>query len=474
MKYHDIGQINDEIARFRRCAPKGTFMEDFATAPSPGIVATTLQNAFYDSHERYLDALARELRHEYRAIHDAGLMLQIDAPDLAMERTMLFQDLSDADFLKMCELHLHAINTAVEGIPRDRWRLHVCWGNWEGPHEHDVPLGSILSILYKTTAGALTIEFANPRHAHEYDAIRKAGWPKDMILIPGVIEIDQQFRRASGSGGEANCGGRRRGRRPRARHRLDRLRLRHICRPRMGRRLRWCGRSLNHCARAPISRPRGCGGSRARRNDYARLGCTASPSTFRAAVTRTAVAHATQKASRYDVTKITPLHPAIRGSIRNDHTDEDGLDHERDHGVDEHQSKLTTMTCQPLMRVKHKPAPRMVTRIPVKVDRGPPSGRVTGSISSSMAHLTAAWTRVATPALRMALSRWKLTVPFGLTPRIAAMSEDDLPRATQGEDLKLPLREERSPLFSAALSPGVARRCLMIAINNSKSIGLVT
>ncbi len=193
VKYHDIGQINDEIARFRRCAPKGTFLEDFATAPSPGIVATTLQNAFYDSHERYLDALARELRHEYMAIHDAGLMLQIDAPDLAMERTMLFQDLSDADFLKMCELHLHAINTAVEGIPRDRWRLHVCWGNWEGPHEHDVPLGSILSILYKTTAGALTIEFANPRHAHEYDAIRKAGWPKDMILIPGVIELTSNF-----------------------------------------------------------------------------------------------------------------------------------------------------------------------------------------------------------------------------------------------------------------------------------------
>jgi 5-methyltetrahydropteroyltriglutamate--homocysteine methyltransferase len=193
IKYHDVGQIKDEIARFRRCAPKGTFAEDFATAPSPGIVATTLQNAFYDSHEKYLDALARELRHEYMAIHDAGLILQIDAPDLAMERTMMFQDLSDTEFLKMCELHLHAINKAVDGIPRDRWRLHVCWGNWEGPHEHDVPLGSILSILYKTTAGALTIEFANPRHAHEYEAIRKAGWPKDLILIPGVIESTSNF-----------------------------------------------------------------------------------------------------------------------------------------------------------------------------------------------------------------------------------------------------------------------------------------
>lgn len=193
VKYNDLSQIRNEIARFRRCAPKGTFAEDFATAPSPGIVATTLQNMFYESHEKYLDALACELRHEYMAIHDAGLILQIDAPDLAMERTMMFQDLSEPDFLKMCELHLQAINKAVDGIPRESWRLHVCWGNWEGPHEHDVALGSILPILYQTTAGALTIEFANPRHAHEYDAIRKAGWPKDLILIPGVIESTSNF-----------------------------------------------------------------------------------------------------------------------------------------------------------------------------------------------------------------------------------------------------------------------------------------
>jgi 5-methyltetrahydropteroyltriglutamate--homocysteine methyltransferase len=193
VKYHDLTQIQGEIARFRRCAPQGTFAEAFATAPSPGIVATTLQNVFYDSHERYLDALARELRHEYEAIHAAGLILQIDAPDLAMERTMTFQDLSDADFVKVCERHLQAINTAVAGIPRDRWRLHVCWGNWEGPHVHDVPLGAILPVLFQTTAGALSIEFANPRHAHEYDTIRRAGWPKDLILIPGVIESTSNF-----------------------------------------------------------------------------------------------------------------------------------------------------------------------------------------------------------------------------------------------------------------------------------------
>lgn len=193
VRYRDLTQIEGEIARFRRCTPQGSFLEEFATAPSPGIVATTLQNVFYDSHENYLNALARELRHEYRAIHEAGLILQIDAPDLAMERTMTFQDLSDAEFLKVCELHLHAINAAVAGIPRERWRLHVCWGNWEGPHIHDVPLAAILPILYQTAAGALTLEFANPRHAHEYDAIKRAGWPKDLILIPGVIESTSNF-----------------------------------------------------------------------------------------------------------------------------------------------------------------------------------------------------------------------------------------------------------------------------------------
>ena len=109
------------------------------------------------------------------------------------DRTMMFQDLSDADFLKICDLHLNAINKAVEGIPRESWRLHVCWGNWEGPHLHDVPLGSILSILYKTRAGALSIEFSNPRHAHEYAALKKHPLPKDMLLIPGVVETTSNF-----------------------------------------------------------------------------------------------------------------------------------------------------------------------------------------------------------------------------------------------------------------------------------------
>src|SRR5256885_7418360 len=132
VKYIDIGPIRDEIARFNKYA-FGAFAEPFMTAPSPGIVATTLMNAHYDSHEAYVNALATELRKEYMAIHEAGILLQVDAPDLAMERVMNFQDETDEGFVKICEMHLAAINKACEGIPRDRWRLPTRLGHWEGP-----------------------------------------------------------------------------------------------------------------------------------------------------------------------------------------------------------------------------------------------------------------------------------------------------------------------------------------------------
>ena len=195
VRYQSTKDIEDEIARFKACAvAAGTrFAETFATAPSPGIVATTMVNAYYKSHEDYLMALAREMRPEYQAIHGAGLILQIDAPDLAMERTMTFQDQSDAEFVKTCELHMTALNTAIEGIPRDRVRLHCCSGSWEGPHVHDIALAPILPVLYQAHVGALTIEFANPRHQHEYDTLRTNPLPKDWLLVPGVIDTTTNF-----------------------------------------------------------------------------------------------------------------------------------------------------------------------------------------------------------------------------------------------------------------------------------------
>ena len=192
--YTDLGPIEAELKRFKEAVKSANaFSESFMTAPSPGIISTTMYNAHYDSHDAYLDALAREMSKEYQAIHKAGLLVQIDAPDLAMDRTMFYRDKSDSDFVKDCERHVAAINKGIAGIPRERVRLHVCYGNWEGPHIHDVPLATILPALYHANVGALSIEFSNPRHAHEYAAFKKVPLPKDMILIPGVIETTSNF-----------------------------------------------------------------------------------------------------------------------------------------------------------------------------------------------------------------------------------------------------------------------------------------
>ena len=194
LHYLDIAPIQKEIERLKTAVVTVSgsavpgFTDCFLTAPSPGIISTTMFNAFYDSHGSYLMALAREMSIEYRAITDAGFILQLDSPDLAMDRAMFYRDLSDADFVKAAETHVAALNKGIEGIPRDRVRLHCCWGNWEGPHLHDVALETILPVLYQANVGALSIEFANPRHQHEYEAIRRNRPPANMALIPGVID----------------------------------------------------------------------------------------------------------------------------------------------------------------------------------------------------------------------------------------------------------------------------------------------
>ena len=194
LRYHDTSAIDAELSRFKRIGGDGNpFAEIFMTAPSPGIIASTMLNAYYDSNEAYLAALAREMSNEYLAIHAAGFVLQIDAPDLAMDRTMFYRDKSDAEFVKACELHVAMINKAIADIPRERVRLHVCYGNWEGPHIHDVALEKILPALYQAKVGALSIEFSNPRHAHEYAALKRVPLPADMVLIPGVVETTSNF-----------------------------------------------------------------------------------------------------------------------------------------------------------------------------------------------------------------------------------------------------------------------------------------
>ncbi len=191
VRYVNSAPINEDAARLKRMGDR--FSERFMTAPSPGIVATTMLNQYYDSHETYLMALAKALSNEYRAIHDAGLILQIDAPDLAMEHHRFFNGLTDAEFLRQLELHVAAINLGIEGIPRDRIRLHVCWGNNDGPHIYDIAMSAILPELYRANVGALSIEFANPRHQHEYDALRDNPLPAHMLLMPGVLDTTTNF-----------------------------------------------------------------------------------------------------------------------------------------------------------------------------------------------------------------------------------------------------------------------------------------
>jgi len=166
----------------------GKYVEPFMTAASPGIVCTTLRNAWYDSHEAYVRAVARELRKEYELIVSRGYVLQLDCPDLAMEWHGMFQNGSLRQFQDAVAIHIDAINEALVNIPRDRVRLHLCWGNYDGPHDCDVPLEDILPIVYGAKVAAFSVEFANPRHQHEYAAIKKHPLPKDVILIPGVID----------------------------------------------------------------------------------------------------------------------------------------------------------------------------------------------------------------------------------------------------------------------------------------------
>jgi 5-methyltetrahydropteroyltriglutamate--homocysteine methyltransferase len=189
LHYLDVAPIQQEIERLKRNAQAaGAFAECFMTAPSPGIISTTMLNAYYGSHEAYLAALAREMRKEYLAIYEAGLILQIDAPDLAMDRSVFYRDLSEAGFVKAAEKHVAALNQAIAGIPPDRIRLHCCWGNWDGPHIFDVDLERILPVLYQAGVGGLSIEFANPRHQHEYQALHRHKLPAHMVLLPGVID----------------------------------------------------------------------------------------------------------------------------------------------------------------------------------------------------------------------------------------------------------------------------------------------
>jgi 5-methyltetrahydropteroyltriglutamate--homocysteine methyltransferase len=195
VRYEDLGEAERECDLFLRAAeaaPK-QFAERFMTAVSPGTIATILLNAHYDSHERYVLALADEMRKEYELIHARGLVLQLDCPDLAMERVRFFQHDSLDRFLEAVALHVEAINRATAGIPADRIRLHLCWGNYDGPHVHDVPLEAVLPIVLGAKVGALSLPLGNPRHQHEHRVLARHRLPEGMLFLPGVIDTTTNY-----------------------------------------------------------------------------------------------------------------------------------------------------------------------------------------------------------------------------------------------------------------------------------------
>ncbi|MDQ4078146.1 MAG: cobalamin-independent methionine synthase II family protein [Chloroflexota bacterium] len=195
VRYVNPTPIEQECRQLRYLLDEtgSAFTEAFVSAPSPGIIAAGMQNDYYEDLEAYVNALAEALRIEYATIARAGFLLQIDAPDLALERHTLFQDKPLDDFLAFVRLVVTAINQALEGIPREQVRLHVCWGNYEGPHDCDVPLEDIWQDVAQVNAGAIMLSMANPRHAHEYRFFEDPSILGDRLLIAGVIETTTNY-----------------------------------------------------------------------------------------------------------------------------------------------------------------------------------------------------------------------------------------------------------------------------------------
>lgn len=195
IRYLDDRAINDECSYFNTVLQDnpGAFVEPFMSVPSPGIVATAVRNEHYDTLATYLSALGKALKVEYEAVVRHGLVLQIDAPDLALERHITYKDQPVSVFVEFVEQVIATINDALENVPRDRVRLHVCWGNSESPHDCDVPLEDILPALQQANVGGFVLPFANPRHAHEFRCFENRPLANDQVLVAGVIDSLTNF-----------------------------------------------------------------------------------------------------------------------------------------------------------------------------------------------------------------------------------------------------------------------------------------
>jgi 5-methyltetrahydropteroyltriglutamate--homocysteine methyltransferase len=193
ISYGDRAPLERDLAHLKAAVAKAKPVEAFMTAPSPGILTRFVPDLYYKDEDRYVGALANAMKTEYRAIVEAGFLLQLDCPDLASARNNQYRKLSDDQFLRIAERNIAVLNAATEGLPSDRMRLHICWGNYEGPHTYDIPLAKIVGICLKGRPQAFSFEGANPRHEHEWEDWKAVRIPDDKVLIPGVIDSTTNF-----------------------------------------------------------------------------------------------------------------------------------------------------------------------------------------------------------------------------------------------------------------------------------------
>ena len=189
------GELQKDISNLKNAMKASGVERGFMNAASPGVISLFLQNDFYATRDAYLAALADAMRDEYETIVESGLDLQLDCPDLALSRHMLFSDLTDSEFIKIAESHMEALNHALKNVPSEKVRIHICWGNYEGPHCCDIDMNKVFGTLMKAKAQYTLFETSNPRHAHEWTVFRdrKNEIPDDKILVPGVVDTTTNF-----------------------------------------------------------------------------------------------------------------------------------------------------------------------------------------------------------------------------------------------------------------------------------------
>jgi 5-methyltetrahydropteroyltriglutamate--homocysteine methyltransferase len=190
--YRDLDAVRTDIANLKDAVATAGVEDAFMTAASPGVISVFLQNRYYPSHEEYIAALADVMKAEYDEIHRSGLVLQLDCPDLAMTRHMQPDESLD-DFRRRARLHVEAINHATRDIPPEDMRMHLCWGNYEGPHNYDMALGDIIDIVFEARPAAISFEAANPRHEHEWTVFQDVELPEGKVLIPGVLDSTTNY-----------------------------------------------------------------------------------------------------------------------------------------------------------------------------------------------------------------------------------------------------------------------------------------